>query len=533
MTAPRIRWLALAVVVAACAPYSQTIGDYFAQDDFGVVQLLASKPWTTFPRWFVMPWMEHIWGYTPDELRPFVAFTYQVTALPGAGRPELHHIVNILIHAANALLVMALARVGMGLPLAAATFAGVMFAVMPVHAESVAWITGRVDSMPAFLYLAAFLAYVSWRQDSGATGGRPRSAWYGLSLALFFTALFSKQNTITMVATLAAYDLIVVEPSRRGRLLSCVMAWSPFAAMTLGFLGLRRAVFGASIRGGIESLDQVLAAGPIVGRHLLRTVLGHAGSVASWEVVAVVLMAGVVAVYAARRARTARLAFVFGVAWWVIGVAPVLLAGYESTRHVYLAAAGWAFLLALAYDAVQSFVVQSPLVWRVTVTTLLVVLLTGGYGYRLGNEVRNWREWARVSRIAVDSVAQEATRVPDGTLLLVSVPQKSWAWATPFALQPPFTPVDVMSRVSLVTPFRLHCCGPEQWNIDARQRLRRWSETGAPIVALHVTDAGVVSRLTDGERPELRSLARILMQTDSWQTLDGAVVGLMEQVVKR
>ncbi len=533
MTAPRVRWLAIAVVAAACVPYVRTIGDYFTQDDFGVVQLLAAKPWSTFPRWFVMPWMEQIWGYTPDELRPFVAFTYQVTALPGAARPELHHIVNIAIHAGNALLVMALARAGMGVSMAAAAFAGVVFALLPVHAESVAWITGRVDSMPAFLYFASFVAYVRWRQASAFRGGSHGHAWYGLSLALFFAALFSKQNTITMVATLAAYDLFGVDSSRRGSVRSCVRAWSPFAVMTLGFLALRRVVFGASMRGGIESLDQVLAAGPMIGRHAMRTVFGHVGPVAPWEVAAIALVVGVVCVCAVRRTSVARYALVFGVGWWVIGAAPVLLAGYESTRHVYLAAAGWAFLLALAYDAVQALAARTQPVWRVGASVALVVLLTGAYAARLGSEVSDWGARARVSRLAVDLVAREAAQAPAGTLLFVSVPQESWAWAAPFAVQPPFAPDGALSRVELVTPFRLHCCGPEQWNIDARNHLRRWSEGEAPIVALHVTEAGAVSRLTDRERPELRFLARILMRTDSWQTLDGAFVGLMEQVVRR
>ena len=38
-----------------------------------MVALLASKPATYFPRWFVTTWMDDIWGYTPDEIRPFPA----------------------------------------------------------------------------------------------------------------------------------------------------------------------------------------------------------------------------------------------------------------------------------------------------------------------------------------------------------------------------------------------------------------------------------------------------------------------------
>jgi len=108
--------------------------------------------------------MDHIWGYNPDEVRPFPAASYQLTALGGAASPVLHHVLNVLIHAGNGLLVMALAQVAAGLSLPAAALAGIVFVVLPVHVESVAWITGRVDSMPAFFYLATFLAYALWRQ---------------------------------------------------------------------------------------------------------------------------------------------------------------------------------------------------------------------------------------------------------------------------------------------------------------------------------------------------------------------------------
>ena len=50
------------------------------------------------------------------------------------------------------------------------------------------------------------------------------------------------------------------------------------------------------------------------------------------------------------RRRVAALLLFFGPIWWVIGVAPTAVAGYESPRHVYLAAAGWAMvLLGLTY----------------------------------------------------------------------------------------------------------------------------------------------------------------------------------------
>ena len=96
-----------------------------------------------------------------------------------------------------------IADVAAGLAPGPARFAAVVFAVLPMQAESVAWITGRVDSMPACFYLASFLFFAAWR------AGGTRSLYAG-SVVCCFVALFSKQNTMTLPAALVLYDAIVV-----------------------------------------------------------------------------------------------------------------------------------------------------------------------------------------------------------------------------------------------------------------------------------------------------------------------------------
>ncbi len=199
-----VTWRRAAVVVALAAtlPYLPTLDNYFVQDDFGVVALLASKPATYFPRWFVTTWMEDIWGYTPDEIRPFPAVSYQIAARFGAASPVANHVINIAFHAVNAVLVLAVAQRAAGLGLAAATVAALVFALLPMQTESVAWITGRVDSMPACFFLASFLLYVRWRSEQ-------RRRDYAWSVAWCAVALLSKQNTVVLAPVLMAFDLVV------------------------------------------------------------------------------------------------------------------------------------------------------------------------------------------------------------------------------------------------------------------------------------------------------------------------------------
>mgnify|MGYP001315101697 CR=1 FL=1 len=197
------RWwlLALAVALATGLVYGPTITGYPIQDDFGVLALLSSKPASYFPRWFASTWMDGIWGYTPDEVRPFPAVSYQFTTAWGATNTFANHALNIGLHVVNGWLVLLVGMEAAGLSLGAAAVAAVAFAILPIQTESVAWITGRVDSLPTLFYVAGFLAWVRWRKAGGA-------ARYLSALGLLFLALFSKQNTITFVPALALGPIV-------------------------------------------------------------------------------------------------------------------------------------------------------------------------------------------------------------------------------------------------------------------------------------------------------------------------------------
>ena len=540
MATAKERALVAAVVLAACLPYLPVIPDYFVQDDFGTVYILTERPWTMFPKWFTMPWMEYIWGYTPDEIRPFVAFTYQLSGKFTPSRPELHHIMNIGFHAGNALLVMAIARVGAGLSPLAAAFAGVVFGVLPSGAESAAWITGRVDSMPAFFYLATFLAYIRWRLEA-------RRSLYLWSLVLFFVTLFSKQNAITMAASIVAFDLLVLDRQRRGTLLSSIRAWMPFVLMTAGYLLLRRALLGHTVRGGISAWHQVETFLGIVWRHFQRVTLGHTGPFADWEIAAVVVI-GVLAVLISVRGsastpdlkvgptgytrRTARLILCFVVGWWWIGAAPAIVAGYESPRHVYLAAAAWAFLLALILDWLLARATRPALRSAVAAAAIAIVSL---YTARLHETLQTWHLLARISQSAVERVNQEALAAPQGTLILMRLPVKSWEWGIPFVLRPPYQSWDLTTKVRVVAPWQLYCCGTQQWGDYAREQLRAWmaSSPRAPIVALNFDPkTGAIARVTDAEQPDLVTLVPVLLQTDTAEAMDLALIRMMEKFVR-
>ncbi len=131
---------------------------------------------------------------------PMVFTTFWVECHLWKLRPLGYHLVNILLHAANAVLLWLVLR---RLKLPGAWWAAAIFAVHPVMVESVAWVTERKNVLSGLFYLLAVLAYLRFRP---LANGKIVPGWnwrfYPLVLVLFLCALLSKTVTCTLPAAL-------------------------------------------------------------------------------------------------------------------------------------------------------------------------------------------------------------------------------------------------------------------------------------------------------------------------------------------
>ena len=144
------------------------------------------------------------------------------------------HFVNLLLHVANTVLVFALLRPVTGAFWPSAVVGG-LFALHPLHVESVAWISERKDVLSTFFALLTLWAYERYAHHTGS-----KRRWhYILALLFFALGLMSKPMLVTMPFVMLLLDYW---PLRRMRVASARqavldlkrLAWEkiPFFALT-------------------------------------------------------------------------------------------------------------------------------------------------------------------------------------------------------------------------------------------------------------------------------------------------------------
>ena len=190
--------VAVVVALAALMAFAGTLAFEFVWDD----TLLIQRSYQLHDWRDLWPALAtHFWAEVQEAshyYRPFITFTFFLDLQVWGLNPLGFHLTNVLAHLATSLAVLALAwrltrrRVAAG-------GAGVLFALHPLHSESVAFVSGRTDIFATLFFLTAVLGYARWRDT-----GRP--LWAAGSLAAFFLALTSKEVAVVLPLVLALYD---------------------------------------------------------------------------------------------------------------------------------------------------------------------------------------------------------------------------------------------------------------------------------------------------------------------------------------
>ena len=399
--------IVLALVVATFAAYQDVRGhDFVDLDDWsGIVQNPdlrvegAGEALTTaFTTTLRANWV------------PLTVLSLQLDRRLFAGEPRGTLLTNVALHAAAAVvLFLALTRLTGGV-WSSAFVAGV-FALHPLHVESVAWASMRKDTLSGLCFALCLLAYARYAERPGAL----RYAWVALFLAL---GLLAKPVLVTVPFVLLLLDWwplgrLRQAGKRRLVLLEKLPLLALSAAASAVTLGVQSRAGAVRDPTELDFADRIANAVHSYGMYLadafwpsgLAAFYPHPGSelsavsVAAWGGL-LALVTGICVVFARSRAWLL-------VGWlWFLGMLVPMLGVVQvgmqarADRYTYLPLIG--LTIAVAWTAAEG--VRGRRGARVAVCTAAVLAL-GSLGAATAAQLRHWRDPVSLHRRVVSVTA--------------------------------------------------------------------------------------------------------------------------------
>lgn len=293
-------------------------------------------------------------------------------------RPGWHALTNALLHALNAVLLYLFVRrlPPAGMPPWPAAVAAALWAVHPLHVESVAWISERKDVLCALFWLLAMHAYLDWRAQ------RSTGTYLRVSLAIAL-ALLAKPMAITLPLALLCLDLGMRGSAPASSLRRLLVDKTPWLALSGAIAWLTLQAQTAALA-DFDPVSRVLAGLNSYGWYLQSSIwpadlhfyyLGERALNPARAAVSALLLVAT-SVWAWRMRRDAPW-FLAGWVWFVVTLLPV--AGFVKVgtqayadRYTYLPHVGLVLMfLAIA----RNHLAHAARQWRVT-AELLIALAT-------------------------------------------------------------------------------------------------------------------------------------------------------------
>jgi len=325
---------AVVLVSTAVIVYHNALSAYFFDDDF--------------------QWLVGSWSFRSSQLvaigslshfyRPVIDLYFAAATPLFRGSPVLFHLASILLHAANALVIFALARLVSRSTLYG-FLAALFFVVQPSDIDAIAWVGALAEAVGAFFGCLSLLFFLKWLMEG-------RARWRGLSVFLFLLALLTHESSVIFLPVLALADWAFVRrgqkdpPSTRGADLpgpraagwrNTVLIYAPYVVLTLMYL---------SVDIVVNSRNYLVSQGHYtVGMHVVRNALDYIDAlyVGRRDALNYAVIAIGLALLILRGNRRLR----FATWWMLLALAPFLFFNWGNTsRYLYQPAIGFSMLVA-------------------------------------------------------------------------------------------------------------------------------------------------------------------------------------------
>ena len=155
------------------------------------------------------------WAFTTwhaSNWHPLTWLSHMLDAGLFGPNPGAQHLVNVLFHTANALLLFLLLFRATR-ELWPAALVGALFAWHPLHVESVAWVSERKDVLSTFFGLLALMTYLKFPEatKTASPGSKSSKSWHVWTLVLFALSLMAKPMLVTLPFVMLLLDVWPLE----------------------------------------------------------------------------------------------------------------------------------------------------------------------------------------------------------------------------------------------------------------------------------------------------------------------------------
>ncbi|HAO93519.1 MAG: hypothetical protein A2X99_11290 [Deltaproteobacteria bacterium GWB2_55_19] len=433
----------LVIIAVTFAVYFGALSSGFFRDDFP--QITENK-WLTSARYIPVIFTSPPWGYYEGDFvqgasnyyRPMLHIVNMAIYAFAEKEPFGYHLVNVVLHILNAIMVYLAASVvlssdrearpvladqGQGagalgaLPLAAS----LMFALNPVNVEAVTWVAAVMELFFTLLCLLSFYLYA--RSLSSRSGAMPL---YALSVFFYAVALISKETAIFLPLLIIVYDYSASRLS-----LKSVARYMPYAMATGAFLIARSWIGGPlNVEHAMTPLQYVLSVAAIAGKYVGKLVfpfdlkLYYAfrptdaiTGLLNHEVILALLLVALV-LYSLHRTRDRGI--VLCVFWILVPLSPaILLIKYIqgewvfASRYLYMPSAWFAILFTLilkSFLGARETASRGPsgsLMKAVPVVIILPLLVF--YSVDTVASIKTWKDELSYWKRAVEDAPKSAT----------------------------------------------------------------------------------------------------------------------------
>lgn len=443
------KWIALLLLaLITISVFINIIPNDFILDDFDfIVNWDLIQNIQNFSRFFA--------GYIAPEgqdgvYSPLRTLAFSLNYLMFQDNPIGWHVISILIHLFGVWAVYCLTQLLLGNRWIS-FLTGLIFAVHPVHIESVTAVTGSIDTIGVVLGLWSFYYYLRavlplgkkcfFADDGGLISADVKAGinirWYLFSIALGMLSIFTHELMIILPVLILMFDILFIMPK-----FSIKRSLTRFFPLFIGvvfYVIAKGAVLGSIARGQyafdnayLTFLVVIKAWAHYIGVLLVPIVLTHNKIISngimsfdqddfdrgaffsqSWHdpqvLLSFLLLFGIflIGVIAYRK----KPFITFCVAWFYITLAPVSQVIPSSVYYAerYLYPGSWAYCLIVAWAIVMLFQrLTSAQAWKKALIVIVVMIVVFGYGVRTIVRNRDFRDWITVFEKAVKTNPQSA-----------------------------------------------------------------------------------------------------------------------------